>query len=155
MTGRGQAVVRGLVAGAVGTVALNATTYADMAVRKRPPSSTPEQVAAILARLLHVPLPGDAAARQARLTGLGAVLGTAAGVSAGALLGLLRPWTLDRPTGLTAAWVLAMLVGNGPMTVLGVTDPRTWSRADWLADVVPHLAYAVAAETTLEIFEAT
>ncbi len=34
----------GTVAGAVGTVALNGTTYADMAVRGRPASSVPDQV---------------------------------------------------------------------------------------------------------------
>jgi hypothetical protein len=27
------------------------------------------------------------------------------------------------------------------MTVLGITDPRTWSRADWISDLAPHLAY--------------
>jgi hypothetical protein len=47
-----------------------------------------------------------------------------------------------------------MLVGNGPMTALGVTDPRTWRAADWAADILPHLAYAVAAGATLETFEA-
>jgi hypothetical protein len=46
-----------------------------------------------------------------------------------------------------------MLVGNGPMTLLGVTDPRTWSTTDWAADVVPHLAYAAAAAATLRSFE--
>ncbi len=38
----------------------------------------------------------------------------------------------------------AALVGsNGPMTALGVTDPRTWSGSDWISDVVPHVAYGV------------
>ena len=31
----------GVVAGAMGTVALNIATYADMAIRGRPPSSAP------------------------------------------------------------------------------------------------------------------
>jgi hypothetical protein len=44
-----------------------------------------------------------------------------------------------------------MLVGNGPMTLLGVTNPLTWSRRDWAADVAPHLAYAVAATAALEL----
>ena len=35
----------GTAAGAVGTVALNVTTYADMAIRGRPPSSVPAEVA--------------------------------------------------------------------------------------------------------------
>ena len=27
------------------------------------------------------------------------------------------------------------------MAALGVSDPRTWRPADWLSDLVPHLAY--------------
>ena len=53
-----------------------------------------------------------------------------------------------------AAWVLAMLAGNGPMTVLGVTDPRSWRPVDWVADIVPHLAYAAVAAAALDAFEA-
>jgi hypothetical protein len=36
-----------------------------------------------------------------------------------------------------------MAGANGPMTALGVTDPRTWAAADRVADVVPHLAYGL------------
>jgi hypothetical protein len=35
------------------------------------------------------------------------------------------------------------------MAVLGVSDPRTWSAADWISDVVPHLAYGVVTYVTL------
>jgi len=31
------------------------------------------------------------------------------------------------------------------MAALGVTDPRRWDAADWLSDLVPHLAYGFAA----------
>jgi hypothetical protein len=34
------------------------------------------------------------------------------------------------------------------MTVLGVTDPRSWAAMDWAADVAPHLAYALTASAT-------
>jgi hypothetical protein len=34
-----------------------------------------------------------------------------------------------------------MLACNAPMTALHVTDPRTWKAADWVTDLVPHLAY--------------
>jgi hypothetical protein len=27
------------------------------------------------------------------------------------------------------------------MTLLGVTDPHTWTATDWGADLLPHLAY--------------
>jgi hypothetical protein len=42
------------------------------------------------------------------------------------------------------------LVGtNGPMTVLGITDPRTWSGVDWARELVPHAAYGVVTAATL------
>lgn len=150
-------VARGAVAGAVGTLALDTTTYLDMALRKRPASATPARTAELLASRLRLRLPEDPAPRDARLTGMGAALGTAAGVSSGVVLALLREGgrTPGWVTSTGAAWVLAMLVGNGPMTLLGVTDPRTWSATDWAADVVPHLAYAAAATATLRAFEAT
>ena len=37
--------------------------------------------------------------------------------------------------------------------VLGVTDPRTWSAADWVSDVVPHLAYAWVVQATMDAFD--
>jgi hypothetical protein len=46
-----------------------------------------------------------------------------------------------------------MLAGNGPMTVLGVTDPRRWGAVDWAADVLPHLAYAGVAAVTLDALD--
>ena len=141
----------GLIAGAVGTTVLNAVTYADMAIRGRPASSTPEETAERAAALVGVPIPGDEDHRQARKAGLGPLLGTTAGVSAGVTLALVGAAT--GPSGVAAttaqAWVLAMLVGNAPMTLLGVTDPRTWSPQAWVADVVPHLGYAAAAAATL------
>jgi hypothetical protein len=39
-------------------------------------------------------------------------------------------------------------VANGPMTAMGLTDPRTWSRTDWLSDVLPHLAYGWVTAST-------
>jgi len=45
----------------------------------------------------------------------------------------------------------APLIGsNGPMAVLGVTDPRTWALNDWVADVIPHLAYGVVTVGVLQ-----
>jgi hypothetical protein len=48
-----------------------------------------------------------------------------------------------------AATVGALLVGNGPMTILGITDPRSWSTTDWASDVVPHLAYGTVTAAVL------
>lgn len=155
MTRLGRRLVHGLVAGAVGTTALNASTYLDMGVRGRPESRTPQQTVQKVAEFAGVKLPGSADQQLARASGLGALLGIAAGVAVGAAIGASREAPqLDGPVAtLATAWVLVMTAGNGPMTLLGVTDPRTWSPADWAADVMPHLAYAVAATVTLELIE--
>ncbi len=149
-------LVRGAIAGAAGTTALNATTFLDMAARGRPASSTPQKVIERGAGLLGLSLPEDQDKRQARESGLGSLLGAAAGVSAGMVLGAMCASGHPRrgATTVATAWVLAMLTGNAPMTVLGVTDPRTWRAADWVADIVPHLSYAVVAAGTLKAFEA-
>jgi hypothetical protein len=146
--------LRGAVAGAAGTTALNAVTYLDIAVRGRPSSSTPEDTVEKLAQKVHVAIPGNGAKRQNRLEGLGPLVGLVAGVGMGVLTGLARAAGLRSGplvgTVLTTAGVL--VAANGPMTVLGVTDPRTWSATDWISDVVPHLAYGVVVKTTLDAF---
>jgi hypothetical protein len=147
-------LLRGAAAGAAGTTALNATTYLDMVVRGRGTSSTPEQTVEKLAQKAGVTIPGDEQTRQNRVAGLGPITGLVAGVGVGALTGLARALGLRTSplvgTGLVTAVVLVST--NGPMTVLGVTDPRTWSRADWVADVVPHLAYSAVVVTTMDAF---
>lgn len=145
-------LARGAVAGAAGTTALNAATFLDMAIRGRPASSTPEQTVERGLRMAGASVPGDEQQQNARRSGLGSLLGTVAGVGAGVVLGALRGAGRPSSTGGTVgtAWVLAMLVGNGPMTVLGVTNPATWAAKDWVADVVPHTAYALAAAGALE-----
>ncbi len=148
-------LARGAVAGAAGTTALNATTFLDMAIRGRPASTTPEQTVERGLRLVGTSLPGDDQRQGARRTGLGSLLGTAAGVSVGVLLGALR--STGRPQSgagmAAAAWALAMLVGNGPMTMLRVSNPATWTAQDWAEDVVPHLAYAAAAAAAFELLD--
>ena len=81
---------RGAVAGAAGTTALNAVGYADMAMRGRPASSVPARVAEQLARRAGGIIPGNDAARQNRLEGLGALAGIATGAGVGALAGQLQ-----------------------------------------------------------------
>src|SRR5450755_1803758 len=83
-------LMQGAAAGAAGTTALNAVTYADMAMRARPSSSTPEQVVEELAKRSGHPVPGSGAERQNRLQGLGALSGLMTGVLVGALAGQLR-----------------------------------------------------------------
>ncbi|MDP9408433.1 MAG: hypothetical protein M3P95_11380 [Actinomycetota bacterium] len=141
----------GAVAGAAGTTALNVVTYLDMAVRGRPASSTPEDTVERLSEVVHVPVPGTGEVRTNRVAGLGPLTGLLAGVGVGALLGLTRAAGWRPGLGAaTAAATLGALVGtNGPMTVLGVTDPRTWPASSWVADIVPHLAYGAVTAAVL------
>ena len=145
-------VLLGAAAGAAGTTALNVVTYLDMAVRGRPVSSTPEDTVEALSALVHVPVPGAAETRSNRLQGLGALTGLVAGVGIGALLGAARAagWRPGLAAGASAATLGALLGTNGPMTVLGVTDPRTWSVSSWVADIVPHLAYGAVTAAALD-----
>ena len=146
---------RGLIAGAAGTTALYAATYLDMAVRGRPASDTPKQSVQRLSEVLNVPLSGDDEARDARAAGIGSALGQSVGLTIGLVLGGLRSvgWPRSQAGRIGVGWALAMTVGNGPMTALGVTDPRAWTRSEWLSDAIPHLAYAVAATATLDAFD--
>jgi hypothetical protein len=138
------AAVRGAAAGAAGTTALNAVTYLDMAFRGRPASSTPEQTVEKLAQVVHTDVPGDDETRSNRLSGLGPLTGVATGVGVGALAGLAaRSTALSTPVLAGVVGGAAMVGSNGPMTVLGITDPRTWSASSWISDVVPHLAYGL------------
>ena len=146
--------LRGAAAGAAGSTALNAVTYLDMAGRGRGTSSTPEQTVEALAAKAHVAIPGEGETRENRLQGLGPLTGLVAGIGVGVLSGLARAAGFrTRPLVGTAVTTVGVLIAsNGPMTVLGITDPRTWSTTDWLSDVVPHLAYAAVVETTMDAF---
>lgn len=152
MTSARQLVLFGAAAGAAGTTALNAVTYLDMAVRGRPASSTPEETVETLADKAHVPVPGDEESRDNRLSGLGPLTGQLTGVGVGALLGLARAagWRPGVALATAAATLGAMAGSNGPMTLLGVTDPRTWPASSWVADVVPHVAYGWVTAAVLD-----
>lgn len=148
-TGKGLLV--GAAAGAAGTTALNAVTYLDMVLRGRGSSSTPQDTVEKLSDRTRIPVPGEGETRDNRVTGLGSLMGIAAGCGVGAAIGGLRSTGMLRTpvaTGL-AAGIGAMVAGNAPMTLLKVTDPRTWSASDWLSDVIPHVAYATVAAAVL------
>jgi len=137
--------LRGAAAGAAGTTVLNAVTYLDMVLRGRGTSSTPEDTVEKLSDKIHVPVPGEGDERDNRVSGLGALTGIVSGVGIGGLLGVVRAagWRPGLLAGSTAATLGALLGTNGPMTALGITDPRTWPPSSWVSDVVPHLAYGV------------
>ncbi|MEJ8672024.1 hypothetical protein WKI71_37710 [Streptomyces sp. MS1.AVA.1] len=104
-----------------------------------------------LAEKLHLRIPGEGAVQENRIAALGALTGLAAGTGMGVVLGLAHAagWRPAPSAQYAVAVVGALAATNGPMTVLGVTDPRTWAAADWAADIVPHLAYAVV---TVSVF---
>ncbi|MEV7244098.1 MULTISPECIES: hypothetical protein [unclassified Streptomyces] len=139
-----RSIVWGCVAGAAGTTALNAVTYADMALRGRPSSGTPETVVDRVSSGLGHPLP-ESEGRENRLTGLGALSGIAVGVAAGAAVALAHRSGLRVPVWLGAplTGALAMAAADAPIAGLGVSDPRTWSATDWASDVIPHLVYGL------------
>lgn len=150
-----RALAAGAVAGAAGTTALNTVTYLDMIWRARPASSTPEATVEKLADVTGVSIPGTTEERTNRIAGLGPLTGLLVGSGVGAALGLARaagyrPRLLG--SSLTAA-AGALIGSNGPMTVLGITDPRTWSPADWISDLVPHLAYGIVTGAALQALD--
>jgi hypothetical protein len=148
-------MVAGMAAGAAGTTALNAVAYADMALRGRGASSTPERTVETIAERVGLRVPGRGDTRENRLAALGALTGIAAGVGMGAVFGGLWALGLRPPlavgTPLVAA--AAMAATDVPMARLGVSDPRTWSAGAWLSDVVPHLAYGAVTGATLEALD--
>jgi hypothetical protein len=144
-------LMQGAVAGAAGTTALNAVTYADMAMRARPSSSTPEQVVEELAKRSGHPVPGSGEERQNRLQGLGALSGLMTGVLVGALAGQLRSAVLRLGPVLGPAILggSAMLATDLTMAKLDITDPSSWDTGSWVSDAVPHLAFGVVAYSAL------
>lgn len=155
MLSYGVQMIRGLLAGAAagaaGTTALNAATYADMVVRGRGTSSTPEDTVEALADRAGVVVPGQGETRDNRVLGLGALSGIVTGVAAGAVVGGLRGLGLrpGRLTGSLLSGALAMAAANVPMARLGISDPREWSVQDWAADALPHLAYGAVTYAAL------
>ncbi|WUH89025.1 hypothetical protein OG900_02020 [Streptomyces sp. NBC_00433] len=142
----------GAAAGAAGTTALNIVSYADIALRGRPASSTPEVTLRKLAAKLHVRIPGEGQTLENRVAGLAPLTGFASGLAMGAVLGLARSagWRPSKAPEYAVAAIGALIGTNGPMTVLGVTDPRTWSASDWVSDIIPHLAYALVTTAVLD-----
>jgi hypothetical protein len=141
-----------MAAGAAGTTALNAATYLDMAVRARPTSETPQQTVEAIEDKLPVSIPGEGEERANRVSGLGSLSGLATGVGIGAAAGLLRRMGLrvPFPFGPVLIGLGAMAATDGSMASMGVTDPRNWSKTDWLSDLLPHLVYGAVTWAVLE-----
>jgi hypothetical protein len=139
----------GAIAGAVGALAIDAASYGDILLRGRPPSALPGEASRTMVARLGIRLGdnGSDAARH-RADALGALLGYGTGIAMGSVYGLLArrsPGGRWRGLALGAA---AMVPSNFSLVVSGLTDPRTWGLAGWLADIVPHLAYGFATAGT-------
>lgn len=149
-------VLRGAIAGAAGTIALDLTTYGDMLIRGRGASSVPAQVAGVLAQQLGItPLATSTEGTVAdnRREAVGALLGYTTGVGIGVLYGVLRgqPRGDATPVAGAAAGMAAMAASDVPIALTGVSDPATWSATDWLSDIIPHLVYGLV---TVAVYEA-
>ncbi|HKE36255.1 MAG TPA: hypothetical protein VKB39_02425 [Candidatus Baltobacteraceae bacterium] len=149
-------VRRGLIAGAAGVTALDAVTYLDMLVRGRPASEVPGRTVNALAKKIGIDrLDADDAKTTHRRSATGALVGYADGVLSGVAYGALRsalpiPW----PVGAALLAGLTLLVGEGSAVRAGVVDWSKWGAQEWIADLVPRLAYggvtAIALETLAE-----
>jgi hypothetical protein len=138
----------GMAAGAAGTAVLNATTYADMAIRARPPSKVPKRVIKEVARWT-----GARRLPRERAQGLSMLLGYADGFGAGVLFGVLRPRMRNVPwfvAGLGLA-AFTLLLSEGTATAMGKTNPRDWGISGWLTDVAPRVLYGCV---TCAVFDA-
>jgi hypothetical protein len=143
----------GLVAGAVGTLALEATTYLDMVLTGRSASGLPAEAAARMAGRFGVDLSGGEAPASNRREALGALMGYLTGTTVGAGYGAVRHALGYRPASPRQEALLLAVAATAaatvPMTAQGLTDPRSWGWRGWLEDLVPHLAYGVVAAAVL------
>ncbi|MBC7595075.1 MAG: hypothetical protein H7288_14235 [Kineosporiaceae bacterium] len=145
----------GLAAGAAGTTALNAVTYVDIVVRARPSSSTPEDMVEKLSELTGLKVPGQGDERSNRVAGLGPLTGLITGLGIGAAWGLAKSQgvRLSAPVATLAIAFAALVGSDAPMATLGVSDPRSWHRSEWLADAIPHLLYGLVTATVAEALD--
>lgn len=144
-------LLRGALAGAAGTSALNAVTYLDMAGRGRGASSAPADTVEKVAKHTGISIPGDKERCANRASALGSLNGMTVGVGIGSVLGLAEAagWRPKVVLAGVACAALAMAMTDVPMAALGVTDPRKWSAADWASDALPHLAFGLVTASAL------
>lgn len=147
----------GLLAGAAGTVALNISTYADMALRGRPSSQAPAQLVDTVAKKTGLTQSSHEEHAQnqtiqSRESGLGALLGYVNGLGVGWLYSLLRSRMpgVSIPLASIGVGAAAMIASDVPLIASKVSDPKSWGVSGWLADAVPHLLYGLTTVLTYE-----
>lgn len=152
-----RSLLTGAAAGAVGTAALNVVSYGDMAVRARPASEMPQKIVQKAASSMGLEdLASDSEAAVNRRTGIGSLLGYANGLGVGAVYGILRPLLRRVPVaiGALAAGAAVMALSDVPASRSGATDTKTWSAADWTADVIPHALFGLALALSFDALDA-
>ena len=144
--------LRGLAAGAAGTVALDAVGYLDMALRGRPTSPVPGQLVDAVAKRIGRPVPGRGRTQDSRRSALAALAGLGNGLGVGVLASAARSYGVrfPFPVGAVLAGATSAAATDLAIAGLGVGDPRSWSAAEWAADAVPHLAYGMAVQAVLD-----
>jgi hypothetical protein len=130
-------------------------TYGDMLLRGRAASGVPATMAGTLADTFGIEaLSSAATGNQAdnRRSAAGALLGYALGIGLGGAYGLARP-SLGRastPLSGVAVGLAAMAAADTSYAVTGVSDPKSWSVADRISDLVPHVIYGLVTVATYE-----
>lgn len=144
-------LIKGAVAGLVGTATLELMTNTDIVVRARPPSQIPAEMAGRLANFAGLEL-GNKKQAARRTNAAGAVMGYLTGAMVGTAYGMLAGRMRTRPlwVGGPTVSALAMAGANLPAIAMGITKPTTWTASDWLSDLVPHLAYGFATAAAFE-----
>jgi hypothetical protein len=159
-------LVRGLVAGAVGSVALEATAWLDMTVRGRPESVVPKRVTDEMLNDVGIDLQKTGSTgelhdqadkehtdqRHNRLKSMGILTGYGTGLGFGAAYGLLAPWLRTKPRWLVgpALGLAIMSFTEGGAVVAGATDEKNWGAEGWLEALVPHLVFGIATVATYD-----
>lgn len=130
-------LTRGMLAGAVGTIAMTLSERLEMAVTDREASQVPGEVAAHL-------LPGKDPRAASDIQRLNSPMHWAHGITMGALRGLLDVGGIRGPAA-SAAHFAMLWTGDAMLyRALGVADaPWRWSSDELAADVLHKGVYAV------------
>ena len=134
--GLARATALGMVAGAIGTVAMTLSERLEMSVSGRAPSTVPGQVGASL-------VPGADPALAADVARLNGPVHWGHGIAMGALRGLLDVAGLHGPAATATHFALVWGGDAALYRALGIADvPWRWSRDELGADLLGKGVYA-------------
>ncbi len=135
-TGLAQAAARGMVAGAVGTVAMTISERVEMALSGRAPSTVPGQVGAHL-------IPGADPAAPSDVARLNGPVHWGHGIAMGLLRGLLDVAGLHGPSATAAHFALVWSGDAALYRALGIAEPPwRWGGDELAADLLHKGIYA-------------